>query len=96
MGKEYDGTGDPHDRIAWFKQVLRAEQVIDIHTQVEGFGCVMGGCQPICTITHHFMLLLFESIYLSNSIVFDSHLEKATMESFSKADRDTITLGSDV
>ena len=35
--KKYDGSGDPFDHVATFKQVVHAEQVSDIHTQVEGF-----------------------------------------------------------
>ena len=37
MIKKFDGSGDPHDHVASFKQVVRAEQVSDQHTQIEGF-----------------------------------------------------------
>ena len=41
--KKYDGSKDPHDHIASFKQVLRVEQVSDPHTQIEGFGLTLEG-----------------------------------------------------
>ena len=41
--KKYDGTGDPHDHVAAFRQAIRAEQVRDLHTQVEGFGLTLEG-----------------------------------------------------
>ena len=36
--KKYDGSGDPFDHIAAFKQAVHAEQVSDTHTKIEGFG----------------------------------------------------------
>lgn len=36
--KKYNGAGDSYDHLARFKQVAREEQVIDLHTKVEGFG----------------------------------------------------------
>ena len=39
--KKYNGSGDPYDHLASFKQVVRAEQIIDHHTQVEGFGLTL-------------------------------------------------------
>lgn len=41
--KKYDGTGDPYDHIAAFRQVVHAEHVTDLHTHVEGFGLTMEG-----------------------------------------------------
>ena len=41
MVKKYDGTSDPHDHVATFRQAIHAEQVRDIHTQVEGFGLTL-------------------------------------------------------
>ena len=38
---KYDGSGDPYDHLASFKQVLRAEQVLDFHMQYEGFGLTL-------------------------------------------------------
>ena len=35
--KTYNGRGNPHDHVALFRQVLRAKQVVDFHTQYEGF-----------------------------------------------------------
>lgn len=34
---------DPHDHVASFRQVLRAERVFDSHTQIEGFGLTLEG-----------------------------------------------------
>ena len=39
--KKYNGSGDPYDHLANFKQVVRAEQITDLHTQVEGFGLTL-------------------------------------------------------
>ena len=36
--KKYDGSGDPYDHVAAFRQAVHAEQVRDTHTQIEGFG----------------------------------------------------------
>ena len=41
--KKYSGASDPYDHLASFKQVARAEQVIDLHTKVEGFGLTLEG-----------------------------------------------------
>ena len=41
--KKFDGSGDPYDHIATFRQVVRAEQVSDNHTQIEGFGLTLKG-----------------------------------------------------
>ena len=41
--KKYNGAGNPYDHLASFKQVARAEQVIDLHTKVEGFGLTLEG-----------------------------------------------------
>ena len=43
MVKKFDGSGDPHDHVASFKQVVWAEQVSDPHTQIEGFGLTLEG-----------------------------------------------------
>ena len=43
MVKKFDGSGDPHDHVASFKQVVRAEKVSDQHTQIEGFGLTLEG-----------------------------------------------------
>ena len=39
--KKYDGSGDPFDHIAAFKQAVHAEQVSDTHTKIEGFGLTL-------------------------------------------------------
>ena len=39
--KKYDGSGDPFDHIAAFKQAIHAEQVLDTHTQIKGFGLTL-------------------------------------------------------
>ena len=41
--KKYDGSGDPYDHIASFRQVVHAEQVTDTHTKIEGFGLTLEG-----------------------------------------------------
>ena len=39
--KKYDGSGDPFDHIAAFKQVVHAEHFSNTHTQIEGFGLTL-------------------------------------------------------
>ena len=39
--KKYDGSGDPHDHVAAYRQAVHAEQVRDTHTQIEGFGLTL-------------------------------------------------------
>ena len=41
MVKKYDGSGDPFDHMAAFRQAVHAEQVSDAHTQIEGFGLTL-------------------------------------------------------
>ena len=41
--KRFDGSGDPHDHIAAFRQALYAEQVSDVYPQIEGFGLTLEG-----------------------------------------------------
>ena len=43
MVKRYEGSGDPHDHVAAYRQAVRAEQVTDTHTQIEGFGLTLEG-----------------------------------------------------
>ena len=41
MVKKYDGSSDPHDHVAAYRQAIHAEKVSDVHTQVEGFGLTL-------------------------------------------------------
>ena len=41
--KTFDGSGDPYDHVARFRQVLYAEDVEDMHTMVQGFGLTLEG-----------------------------------------------------
>ncbi len=41
--KAFDGSGDPYDHVARFRQVLYAEGVEDVHTMVQGFGLTFEG-----------------------------------------------------
>ncbi|MCO5591497.1 hypothetical protein L7F22_045481 [Adiantum nelumboides] len=43
MPKKYGRSGDPYAPVLLFKQVLRAEQITDFHTQYEGFGLTLEG-----------------------------------------------------
>ena len=38
---KFDGSKDPYNHMANFRQVMRAEQVFDWHTQFEGFGMTL-------------------------------------------------------
>ena len=37
MVKKYDRSGDLYDHVAAYRQAVHAEQVRDVHTQIEGF-----------------------------------------------------------
>ena len=41
--KKFDGTGDPHEHVALFHQLIYAEGVTDVHTKVHGFGLTLSG-----------------------------------------------------
>ena len=41
--KSFDGTTDPHNHMANIRQVIRAKQVDEWHTQFEGFGMTLDG-----------------------------------------------------
>ena len=41
--KKYDGSGDPYDHVVAYQQAVHAEQVRDVHTQIEGFGLTLEG-----------------------------------------------------
>ena len=41
--KKFNGSGDPYDHLASFKQVARAETVIDLYIKVECFGLTLEG-----------------------------------------------------
>lgn len=41
--KEHMGNGDPHNHVALFMQVIRAEQVTDFKVQYKGFGLTLEG-----------------------------------------------------
>ena len=41
--KRYSGTTDPYDHLPTFKRVARAEQILDLHTLVEGFILTLEG-----------------------------------------------------
>ena len=36
--KKFDGSGDPYDHVAQYRQLLFAEGITDVHTMVEAFG----------------------------------------------------------
>ena len=41
--KKFDGTGDPYDHIAQYRQLLFAKGIMDVHTMVQAFGLTMEG-----------------------------------------------------
>ena len=41
VNRKFNGIGDPYAHVSAFKQVLRAEQIEDFHTQYEGFGLTL-------------------------------------------------------
>ncbi|MCO5570844.1 hypothetical protein L7F22_024572 [Adiantum nelumboides] len=43
MPKKYGEHGDPYAHVSLFKQVLRAEQITDFHTEYEGFELTLEG-----------------------------------------------------
>ena len=71
--KKYDGSGDPFDHIAAFKQAIHAEQVSDTHTKIEGFGLSLESKA----------LTWFQTLDFSSKTSFE-RLEKDFIASFSK------------
>ena len=56
--KKYNGARDPYDHLASFRQVVRAEEVTDLHVLKEGFGLTLEGkdlswFQALDTSTYH-------------------------------------------
>ena len=47
FSKRFNGTGDPYDHVAQYKQLIFAEGVTDVHTMVQGFGLNMEGQSAI-------------------------------------------------
>ena len=41
--KKCDGTGDPYDHVAQYRQLLFAEDITDVHTMVQAFKLTMEG-----------------------------------------------------
>ena len=41
--KKFDGTGDPYDHVAQYRQLLFAKGIMDNHTMVQAFGLTMEG-----------------------------------------------------
>lgn len=41
--RKFDGTGDPYDHVAQYRQLLFAEGITDVHTKVQAFGLTMEG-----------------------------------------------------
>ena len=39
--KTFDGTRDPYDHVAQYRQLLFAEGITDVHTMVQAFGLTM-------------------------------------------------------
>ena len=71
--KKYDGSGDPFNHVAAFKQAVHAKQVSDTHTQVEGFGLTLESKA----------LTWFQTLEAISKISFE-RLEKDFIGSFSK------------
>ena len=71
--KKFNGTGDPYDHLASFKQVARAEVVLDLHVLKEGFGLTLEGKA----------LSWFQTLDIGTYHSIES-LEKDFLESFTK------------
>ena len=41
--KKFNGSSDPYNHLASFKQIARAKQIYDLHTKFEGFGLMLEG-----------------------------------------------------
>ena len=71
--KKYDGSGDPYDHVAAFRQAVHAEQVRDTHTQIEGFGLTLESKA----------LTWFQTLELESKVSL-TRLEKDFVAAFSK------------
>ena len=73
FGKRFNGSGDPYDHAAQYRQLIFVEGVTDVHTMVQGFGLTMEGRA----------LLWFET--LKPSVLYDFEtLIKRFIEAYSK------------
>ena len=71
--KKFSGSGDPYDHLASFRQVVRAEEVSDLHVLKEGFGLTLEGK----------VLSWFQTLDTSTYSSFES-LEKDFIGAFTK------------
>ena len=71
--KRYNGSDDPHEHVAAYRQAVHAEQVSDTHTQIEGFGLTLESKA----------LTWFQTLNPESKVSL-SHLEKDFIVAFSK------------
>ncbi|KAH7306418.1 hypothetical protein KP509_22G010500 [Ceratopteris richardii] len=97
MKNYFDGTGDPYDHVAEFKQVLRAEQVEDMFTQYNAFGLTLKNTaltwfQPLqqrqFRDIHHFL----ESFITEFSKSGIRHDTSSLIHSFKQTPQETVRL----
>ena len=95
MVKKYDGTSDPHDHVVAFRQAIHAEEVRDVHTQVEGFRLTLESkalawfqaLEPQCKIS---MAVLEKDFIASFSKMGVKHKLESKIQGFKQKERETV------
>ena len=93
--KKFDGSGDPHNHMANFRQVLRGEQIHDWHTQFEGFGMTLDSIaltwfQTIEPGQYHNLETMEKDFIKAFSKMGIKHNTVALIYNFKQKDRETM------
>ncbi|KAH7295271.1 hypothetical protein KP509_27G040800 [Ceratopteris richardii] len=97
MKNYFDGSGDPYDHVAEFKQVLRAEQVEDLFTQYEAFGLTLKGTtlawfQPLSSRNYRDIGQLLDEFIVEFSKSGIRHNTSSLIHSFKQTPQETVRL----
>ena len=93
--KAFDGSGDPYDHVARFRQVLYAEDVEDMHTMVQGFGLTLEGkalrwFQSLSNATLYDFEILVEAFIKENTKTGIKHNTLTQILDFKQKERETV------
>ena len=93
--KAFDGSGDPYDHVARFRQVLYAEDVEDMHTMVQGFGLTLEGkalrwFQSLSNATLVDFEILVEAFIKENTKTGIKHNTLTQILDFKQKERETV------
>ena len=93
--KAFDGSGDPYDHVARFRQVLYAEEVEEMHTMVQGFGLTLEGralrwFQSLSNATLYDFEVLVEAFIKENTKTGIKHNTLTQILDFRQKERETV------